>query len=293
MKKLILGILVITVLLFVTSCSKKDDDTGKTANLTLNIQGLQDLGSNYKYEGWIISNGKAVTSGVFSVNQNGKMNKNSFTLDKQILDNATKFILTIEPYPDSDPAPSSTHILAGNFSNKSANLSIGAPEAFGDNFTTSTGKYVLATPSDGPNNNEKSGVWFLGSLPPSAGLNLPTLPQGWNYEGWVVINGKPISTGIFTDIAAADNFAAFSESMGTPPFPGEDFLKNAPNGVNFPTDLSGAKVVISIEPYPDNSPSPFVLKPLLGDVPGNVENHKVYNMNNIISNTAPTGIATK
>lgn len=278
-------------LFIITSCNEDDEDMNK--NLTLNITGLEDLGANFRYEGWLMVDGSPITTGVFSVNSAGAMSTNSFPVKNSELSIATKFILTIEPFPDADPAPTATHILAGTFSGNSASLTIDAPEALGNNFTTATGKYVLATPSDGPMSNEKSGVWFLGSLPPSAGLNLPTLPAGWKYEGWAVIGGKAITTGTFLTASGADDFNGFSGSMGVPPFPGEDFLKNAPSGFTFPTDLSGGKVVISIEPSPDNSPAPFVLKPLLADVSPTAMAETVYNMNNIISTNAPQGTAMR
>lgn len=286
----IFTVLSLGLLLF-TGCDKDDDKP--TANLTLNITGLEDLGTNYRYEGWLIVDGSPVTTGIFSVNSSGTMSSNTFSVSSSNLSSATKFVLTIEPFPDSDPAPSSTHLLAGDFSGNSAILSIGAPEALGNSFTNATGKYVLATPSDGPMTNEKSGVWFLGSLPPTAGLSLPTLPAGWKYEGWAVIGGQPVTTGTFTSVSAADDFSGFSGSMGTPPFPGEDFLMNAPTGLTFPTDLSGGKVVISIEPNPDNSPNPFLLKPLLADISSSVMAETVYDMNNIINSNAPTGTASR
>lgn len=286
----IFTVLSLGLLLF-TGCDKDDDNPN--ANLTLNITGLEDLGTNYRYEGWLIVDGSPVTTGIFSVNSSGTMSSNTFSVSSSNLSSATKFVLTIEPYPDSDPAPSSTHLLAGDFSGNSAILSIGAPEALGNSFTNATGKYVLATPSDGPMINEKSGVWFLGSLPPTAGLSLPTLPAGWKYEGWAVIGGQPVTTGTFTNVSAADDFSGFSGSMGTPPFPGEDFLMNAPTGLTFPTDLSGGKVVISIEPNPDNSPNPFLLKPLLADISSSVMAETVYDMNNIINSNAPTGTASR
>lgn len=286
------GILTLTCGFFLlSSCS--DDDDNFNSNLSLNITGLEDLGSDFLYEGWLIVDGSAVTTGTFSVNSSGVMSSNSFSVSSSDLSDATKFVLTIEPSPDTDPAPSSTHLLAGDFSGNSASLTIGAPDALGNNFSSSTGTYVLATPSDGPMTNEKSGVWFLGSLPPTAGLSLPTLPEGWKYEGWAVIGGQPVTTGTFTSVSGSDDFSGFSGSMGTPPFPGEDFLMNAPSGFTFPTDLSGGQVVISIEPSPDNSPAPFLLKPLLGDVPTSALAETVYDMDNIINTNAPSGTASR
>ena len=293
MKKTTLSLLGLISIAFFASCDDDSNNAATSKNLTLNFTGLEDLGANYKYEGWVMVNGKPVTTGVFSVNSNGVPSQTSFPISTANLDAATKFILTIEPFPDSDPNPTNTHILAGDFVSNSATLTIAAPEALGNNFTTAKGKYVLATPSDNDSTNEKSGVWFIGSLPPSAGLDLPTLPEGWKYEGWAVINGKPISTGTFTKVSGADAFSGFSGTLGTPPFPGEDFIKNAPSGVTFPTDLSGKTAVISIEPFPDNSTAPFSLKPLIATISATAMDHVVYSMNNNAAATSPTGMAKK
>ncbi len=276
-----------------SSCTNDSDDSDATKILTLNFNRLEDLGANYQYEGWIMVNGKAITTGVFTVNSNGVQSQTEFPISKANLEAATKFILTIEPFPDSDPNPSKTHLLAGDFTSNIATLTIEAPEALTNNFTNAKGRYVLATPSDGENTNEKSGIWFIGSLPPTAGLELPTLPEGWKYEGWVVINGIPLSTGTFSNVSGADSFSGFSGTLGTPPFPGEDFIKNAPAGVTFPTDLSGKTAVISIEPYPDNSARPFLLKPLIAPIAASAMDHLVYPMNNNATATNPTGTAKK
>lgn len=293
MKKIIFSLVSLLSIGFLTSCSNDSINSPTTKNLTLNFNGLEDLGANYKYEGWIMVNGKAVTTGVFTVNSNGVQSQTSFPISKVNLEAASKFILTIEPFPDADPNPSKTHLLAGDFVSNSATLTISAPEALANNFTTAKGKYVLATPSDGENTNEKSGIWFIGTLPPTAGLDLPTLPEGWKYEGWVVINGKPVTTGTFTNVSGADGFSGFSGTSGTPPFPGEDFIKNAPSGVTFPTDLSGKTAVISIEPFPDNSTAPFLLKPLVASISATAMDHVVYPMNNNAAATNPTGTAKK
>jgi hypothetical protein len=106
-------------------------------------------------------------------------------------------------------------------------------------------------------------------MPPAAGLDkLPTLPSGWAYEGWIVTIAGPISTGTFTAFDATDSANPFSgtENNAGPPIPGEDFFNAAPTGQTFPLDLRGTTVVISIGPVPDNSPSPFLLKPLIGTI---------------------------
>lgn len=282
-------LLIFSMTLFV-SCS---DDENATDSFNLNISGLEDLGSTAIYEGWLIVNGSAVSTGVFTVNSAGELSQNSFEVSAEDLENATTFVLTIEPSPDPDPAPSDVHVLAGDFTNNSANLLVSHPAALGNDFSTVSGSYILATPTDGADNNENSGIWFLDptSGSPMAGLDLPTLPPGWAYEGWAVINGTPVSTGTFLSASGADDSAPFSGSMAGPPYPGEDFLLNAPSGLSFPTDLAGGTAVISIEPVPDNSPAPFLLKPLVGAIQQDAADHTLYNMDANLS--FPTGSVSR
>ncbi len=286
------GMFLITFsILTFTSC-KDDEPTDATFNM--NVSGLEDLGDNFRYEGWLIVDGSPVTAGIFSVDANGQMSTSTFTVSESDLSSASTYVLTIEPFPDSDPSPSDVHVLAGDFSGNSASLTVNHGAALGTNFSGASGGYILATPTDGEMNNENSGVWFLDpGAGPGAALNLPTLPTGWAYEGWAVINGTPVSTGTFTSVTGADNSAPFSGTMGGPPFPGEDFLMNAPSGLSFPTDLSEGAIVISVEPVPDNSPAPFAIKPLMGAVPAGAADHTFYNMGNISGDTNPTGTVTR
>jgi len=279
------------------ACSNEEPTivpTLASTTLTLNLNGLEDLGADALYEGWIIVNGSPVSTGTFSVDANGNLSKTEFDIDATDLSTATAFILTIEPNPDSDPNPSAVHILAGDLSGNSGMLTVDHSAALGNNFTTSTGAYILATPTDGANTNENSGIWFLDltSGNPSQGLFLPTLPDGWKYEGWTVINGTPVTTGTFTSTIVVDDADPYSSTMPGPPFPGEDFLLNAPAGVTFPTDIAGGVAVISIEPSPDNSSAPFTLKPLVGNIPVNAVDHTTYMMNTNLA-SFPTGTVSR
>lgn len=287
MKKLFLGMLGISLAL--SSCSNDDESTNK--NLNLNISGLEDLGATAVYEGWIIVDGSPITTGRFTVNSTGQLSKTSFTVNKTSLQNATTFVLTIEPAVNDDPAPSDIHILAADFNGDSGSLSVSHPAALNSTFSDSAGKYILATPTDGDMmSNEESGIWFLDNSTGSAvaGLTLPTLPSGWKYEGWTVINGTAISTGTFLSNSGSDSSGLFSGMNSSPSFPGEDFLVNAPTGLTFPTDIRGGKAVVSIEPFPDNSPAPFLLKPLVHDIPANAATHSVLTMGQNLS-SFPSG----
>lgn len=276
--------------ILVISCG--DDDTA-SESFDLNISGLEDLGSDYAYEGWIMVNGAPQTTGVFTVDADGNLSQNAFDVAAEDLEIATAFILTVEPSPDNDPAPSDVHVLAGDFDGNSAALTIDHGAALGNDFSTVAGTYILATPTDSDDTNEDSGIWFLdnSSGMPVAGLNLPTLPAGWAYEGWAVINGAPVSTGTFTSAMGADDSAPYSGPNGGPAYPGEDFLTNAPNGQSFPTSLNGGTAVISIEPVPDNSTAPFALKPLVGMIPANANVHEAIDMGQNL--TFPTGTVNR
>lgn len=244
------------------SCSNDDDATPQieTSGLTLNLTGLEALGDDFVYEGWVIVDGAPVSTGRFS----DVTFPQTFQVLSTQLAAATTFVLSIEPTVDPDPAPAETKVLAGDFSGTSANVNSNLVA----DFSTVAGTFILATPTDADDTNEESGVWFLDNASGSAvtGLNLPVLSDGWKYEGWAVINGTPISTGTFTDASMADDNAATSVFKGDtgngPGYPGEDYLQNAPAGFTFPTDLRGTTIVVSVEPSPDNSAAPFTLKPL-------------------------------
>ena len=263
--------------------------------VTLDITGLQDLGSNFQYEGWIIVNGSPVSTGTFTVDGSGNLSQTVFPVDHTDLINATAFVLTIEPNPDPDPMPSSTHLMGGNFDNYDAVLSVGHPAALGNDFADIHGNYILATPTNGEMTYELSGIWFLdlSSGTPAQGLDLPTLPPGWKYEGWAVIDGTPVTTGKFTALDMADESAPYSGTEPGPPFPGEDFLNNPPSGLTFPTNLAGKTAVISIEPDPDNSAAPFLLKPLAADIPDPAMDHTTYIMDSNVLETFPDGMVTR
>jgi hypothetical protein len=294
-------LLICSVISF--SCSNNDEEVQPplTGNLVLNLTGLEDLGNSHAYEGWILTDGTPVSTGTFTVDANGVLSKSSFEIASDDLNSATKFILTIEPNPDTDPAPSAQKLIAGDFNGNSATVSTSVAPAIG-NFNTAAGTFFLRSPTDEPvgtpnNGNDENGVWFgLPGMPPTANFTLPELPEGWTYEGWVVGDNGPLSTGRFTRFDTVDDNAGLSTSFnGTeqigPPLPGEDFFNNAPNGETFPLDIRGRTVVISIEPVPDNSIAPFLLKPLAA-VAGNETAPSFHSFNQNLG-SFPTGTVSR
>jgi hypothetical protein len=276
------GVLSLTFVALVAVGCDDDPVSPDRSTLALELTGFEPLRNGFHYEGWAIIGGTPMSTGRFNVGTAGQLvtvagapiagGEFQTGLD---LSTATAIVITVEPNNDSDPGPAATHIAAGDVNNGMATLTVAHSAALGNTFTSASGTYILATPTDGPNSNERSGVWFLNasSGSPTAGLSLPALPAGWTYEGWAVINGMPVTTGTFRTVTGADMAAPFSGPQSGPPFPGEDFLRNAPSGLSFPVDLRNDMVVITIEPDPDDSPTPFVLKPLTGTVPGTATDH--------------------
>lgn len=262
--------------------------------LSLDLTGFPELQTGVHYEGWAIIDGAPVTTGKFNVVDGEIRSLSGNAIDSFAADglhDATTIVITIEPSGDTDDIPSDTHFVAGDVVDGAVELSIAHPAALGTDFSSAEGTVILATPTNGEGTDEFSGIWFLNLPDPSPSLVLPTLPAGWKYEGWAVIDGVPVTSGTFTDVASADDSAPFSGPEDGPPFPGEDFLSNAPDGVSFPTDLRGGVVVVSVEPDPDDSPAPFALKPLVGMVPSDAGDHQNLTLDNAATDL-PGGTGT-
>ena len=294
MVMVLMSALVVTV-----ACGGDDSPTAPTPpdptppmessqQLGLSFNGLENLGNGFVYEGWIMVNGSPVSTGTFTVNGSGNLSLSSFPVPSTQLAAATKFILTIEPSPDNNAMPAATKYLAGDFSGSNASLSVADAATLMNDFSSAAGSYILAAPSAGPMGRYGHGIWWLNPADSSPTLMLPMLPDGWMYEGWVVVNGTPRTTGRFSQVMGADSDGGGPAAgpMDTPPFPGQDF-------VSPPRRLIGGAAVISIEPEPDNSPGPFTLKPLVDMM---IEDDMGQHMQQMMENHAgsfPTGMATR
>lgn len=269
--------------------------------LTLDFSNLMTLDETVDglYEGWAIIEGAPVSTGVFNVNENGRpvdTDGNVIHIFQTGVDlsGASSIKISIEPDMDSDPAPSGLIILSGDVMDGMAHLHPAIPGQ--DMLETASGCYILATPSDNemaPENDDQ-GVWFLAMPGPMPGLmNLPPLGDKWTYEGWAVdmSSGSPMpySTGTFTGGEGADSDAAGCMGGG-PAFPGQDFTEYHCGPV-LDLDSGQFALVISIEPVPDNSPTPFQFKPLAGMVPTEALNGGGM-LENQTAGTFPGGVAT-
>jgi len=282
---------------------QKIQEVAKTEKLLVTVElaltNLEPLAKGH-FEAWLTKGGKRQSLGLFNVNKDERLLDlsgreiagNRFQLKNDFGD-IEGLEITIEPDGDRNSAPSPTLILKGNFVNSTANLAFEAIDP-----TDISGQYVLATPTNDPVGQEESGVWFF--LPPGGNdskmrpsLLLPKAPKGWKYEGWVVHQGKTLSTGRFSEVSGPDQSAAYSGRLGGPPFPGEDFLTNKPKNLDFPFPINladgASRVIVSIEPdIDDQDPTggnPFQLQ-LLSAVIG--ENVKARQPLDLILDTATT-----
>ena len=302
MKRLMLAGTAALTLGFGMACGSGDDNpvVPLMETLELSVTGFEPLLNGFHYEGWAIIGGAPVSTGKFNIDGGGGLvttagatiSGGAFATGMDLM-SATDIVITIEPSGDTDAVPAATHIVAGTVASQSASLSVGHAAALGDGFASASGDYILATPTNGGDTDENSGIWFLSleSGAPAVGLTLPTLPAGWKYEGWVVIGGMPVTSGTFTAVDMVDDSDPFSGTMGGPPFPGEDYLVNAPAGLTFPTDLSGATAVISVEPDPDDASTPFTLKPLVATIPADAVDHTTYALGGNLA-SLPSGTAS-
>ncbi len=223
--------------------------------ITLEFAGLEHLGEDFVYEGWAVSTAFGAQTTSRFANPRGPLHQR---VAKSVAGQDLTFVLTIEPRRGDESSPAATHVLASALPpGELVALTTEHPAALATDFSSASGAYLLATPSS-PDSANSQGIWFLDPSTGAATLSLPTLPNGWVYEGWVVDSNGPVSTGRFLSANGADSDGAGSAAgpETTPPFPGQDFIDPA-------MDLIGKTVVISVEPEPDNSPDPFSIKPLI------------------------------
>lgn len=194
-------------------------------------------------------------------------------------------------YQDRGPA-----ILGGRFrgdaSRAFATLDMSYADALGSDFSVVSGKYAIMAPTSPADSN--SGVWFVDRTPglvPGL-LSLPSI-RNWTYEGWVVDNLDPehpryFSTGKFLKANTAD-FDSAGPGRGSGAglnFPGQDFI----NGVPLKPDLTSSRYsfMITLEPFPDNSPDPFFLQILTSVLPSPAPS----TLYNVIQTHAPQATVT-
>lgn len=280
-------LLLVTVILVAGGCdSNSGTEPQGTRTLFLKLTDLPAQPNDYHYEGWVHIDGVDHSFGKFSVDDRGRPETLSGDhvpagqFDSSVvLDSAVYAYLTIEPPNGDDGEPSTTRLMGGLFADRTAELLVTNYEGLEDGLILSAGTYILATPTDGPNTNETSGVWFINKTAGDngRGLRVPTPLEGWRYQGWIIAEGDVLTTGALTHHTGDDLASPYSGSGPTLGFPGEDFLFNAPAGLIFPLSLPSAEILVSVEPEPD--PDPDVMSSLVllrGRIPGEARTDSTY-----------------
>jgi len=213
-------------------------------------------------------------------NLNGtQIDSNFYTPNGENIYNYTVMALTVEPIEDDGVRANNGLIfddieygqpIEGQF-NYFGSFSPSVVMDYGDPMSAT---YVLRSYSDDgdPDTSPESGVWFhardVGGDDYRETLSIPGLREdaAFIYEGWIEMPDSfdgPLSTGKFRIPFFEDLSNPYVGTEWYPNTPGEDFITNAPAGVNFPLTLAGeGRVFITIEPYPDldpDDPFPFTL----------------------------------
>jgi len=285
--------------LVTTGCDSGDvvEQDVAQVQVRLELENLPPLQDGFAYQAWVQVGFVSHASDRFNVTENGsfvndagQFIQNALVFEVDISE-ATEVFVTIEDKRDSDDQPSGTVVLAGDVSGSTATLSTNHERALGVSFEGQSGTFMLLNWASGASTDETSGLWFIDGTraAPTAGLSLPTLPEGWVYEGWMDQGGTLVSTGAFRENDSHDLARQYSNT-DTPSFPGEDFLENAPEGVSFPLDPSGGTVRVTVEPFPDDTVAPYGIFILSGSVPASPSSATPYPLQTEVA--APSGTAT-
>jgi len=168
----------------------------------------------------------------------------TFATDEVALRTVQGILVTIEVNPGSE-SPTGMQIISGTFIDRVAELTV--PISSG--IASATGTLRVFTPTDGPDTNENSGLWMVDETGEPS-LNMPETTAALQYETFIEIGGQNLNLGRFDVLDNRDDFCrscADFEEFPQPERPGDDLLVNPPDGLVFPTDISGAIVRISLE----------------------------------------------
>ena len=319
MKRIIVFPLAILFIMLGCKQEKLLSPSERISKIDLQVAGLNAPGDSAHYEAWLLWLNKTNTGDVEIFENLGTMTDQSgmFVISKNInqgyIQGALSVVVSVETDTASQPGP--YRIIGADLEANSGPFSIGSNEVLDFDFNAAEGHYFLDTPSENPaSQNPKSGIWFarldttIKDVQDSLGnvighdttiaiaqgldlqdLTLPDIPSGWNYEGWVIFGGDTLSTGIFRKPTGADLGSDYNGPRPGYAFPGGDFIRNAPAGLTFPTDLSGREVLITLTPgYPSKANKPFSLTVFRTTVPANAQVKKTYGFDNV-SETFPGG----
>ncbi|MCA9390108.1 hypothetical protein KC571_01785 [candidate division WWE3 bacterium] len=257
--------------------------------------------ANGHYAAWVVGLNSTYQVGEFNVNESGKLTtldgneiaENEFILG-DFSETPDEVIVTIEVGDTNVSEPSATVLMRGKLQN-----GIGAMEFSAVDLSAAEGTFVLATPTNGADTDETSGIWFISlnddKTEESAGLTVPTAPEGWQYAGWVDYNGVILETGKFVSPNAADFLGLYNGDQDAPPFPGEDFINNAPNTIEsgFPIALpsDNTRVYVTLEPISEEfAEETLGLEVFSANVAADAQPQTNYSFERVYQDNFPSGL---
>jgi hypothetical protein len=259
------------------------------STVTLSLEGLGPIGDGH-FEAWARFAGNVNRSiGTFTVDGSGVLRDlsgafiDSFDVAGDLFLSERIFV-TVEKEGDADGVPSRSKLLDGRFSDSTLAAYLEPDSSLlanGDSLENPTfqATYFLNTYTSADSADFGSGLWYFRpglspGAPDTAGLRLPILRDGWEFEGWVVHKptGDVYSTGKFFSADNSDrDFAGLTaDTLGAdlngdgaadgPRFPGQEFVRAVGGVPTLDLDNGEFGTFITIEPFPDNDPSPFVFR---------------------------------
>lgn len=210
-----------------------------------------------------------------------------FTSEEFEVRRTLRLLITIEIPGEPPESPSGMQILTGTFIDGVATLVVPISTAI----TEASGSLRVFTPTDGPATNEASGLWMVDAAGEPT-LSIPDSTGALTYETFIELGGQTINLGRFEVGDETDDNNRFSAEQFDPPAaPGEDLLLNAPEGLTFPTDLSGARVTVSLEGRVNDFISRSQLIVLDATLPAGLQGGEIVPFVNRAAVTFPVGKA--
>ena len=284
----------------------------RISKISMSIQGLNDPGDSVAYYAWLswkdlLSDELDFIEPLGAVELSGENQYiKSVSLPQGYVQGAEYILISMET-DTGKTSPSAYTIIAANLYANAGTFRIGHKQVLDYNFESANATFFLDTPTeDPPSANPTRGIWFanyevqiedildstgtvIGQdtteliLP---GLEIATLPQGWEYQAYVISGSDSFLIGKFRAPDAPDGNKLYSGPNPGYAFPGEDFLTNDPA---MPLDLRGKSVVVKMTPnYPGKGNMPYEVVVFQGTIPSDAQSRTNYSLENM-TETWPTG----
>lgn len=184
------------------------------------------------YRLWVFSRSDTVAVATLAGGDAGHVSPVTFEMP---LEGAVGAMVSVEPPGDSNPLPSLTRVLRGQFEGREVQLAIEGAVTDGRPLQPEPGAHSLFTTSNnslGYPSAENAGLWLF-TLTPSRNahgtreVKVTPLEPGWTYEGWVVRQGDPevwISYGKFRPDEVS--LLTSRDDTGVGPFAGVQDFRN-------------------------------------------------------------------